>query len=148
METYRIRISSGRRELEVEGSEEFVRSFADQFEQLFDQQQASPSAERPDKGLGDELDFTDSFGALFQRLQSAAGTDRLLLAGRFVQRQSNDHLFSTGEANELLKEQGVKLGNPSQTLANLIKAKFVFRERGKCRVSRRGDEHLKQLMAA
>jgi hypothetical protein len=64
----------------------------------------------------------------------------MLVAGWFTQEHSEDRLFSTRQANELLKEQGIKVGNPSQTIANLQTAKLIFREKGKYRIARLGQE--------
>jgi hypothetical protein len=70
----------------------------------------------------------------------------MLLAGAFAQSASDDNAFTTGEANQLLIEQGIKVGNPSQCMTNNLKAKRVFKVPGnKYRVSKQGHEHLQKL---
>jgi hypothetical protein len=145
--THRIHLNLGAREFEVEGSAEFVERHASRLEELFASNRATqgdaPSPPAPSHSQ--PRDQAETFGEALQAVASSAGTDRFLLAGSFVQAQSEDRLFTTREANELLKEQAVKLGNPSQTAANLLSAKMIFREKGKFRVSRQGEERLKQL---
>jgi hypothetical protein len=86
------------------------------------------------------------FGEVLHSLpNSATGPDRMLLAGSYAQLASADNTFSTGEANQLLLGQGVKLSNPSQALKNAIAAKRVFKVGKRYRVSKSGEEHLKSL---
>jgi hypothetical protein len=72
----------------------------------------------------------------------------MLVAGWYVQQASADKTFSTGDANQLLLGQGIKLSNPSQSLKNAIGAKRVFKVGKGYKVSKTGEEHLKTLMGA
>jgi hypothetical protein len=67
----------------------------------------------------------------------------MLLAGYFAQSRSADQSFSVGEANALLTEEGVKIGNPAQS----VKQNLVARSQGRYRVSQIGVDHLVQLGA-
>lgn len=78
-------------------------------------------------------------------MASTSGTDQLLLAASYVEDGNPDKLFTTGEANKLLKEQGIKLSNPSQTATNLQKAKLIFREKGKMKIGKPGLDRLKAI---
>ena len=71
----------------------------------------------------------------------------MLVAGYFAQQNGADSGFGTGEANTLLTEQGVKVGNPSQCV-NRTSAKRVFKHQGRYRISQIGLHYLRQLMGA
>ena len=86
-----------------------------------------------------------SLGELLHHLpRSATDVDRMLLAGHFAQSRSADNAFSTGEANALLTEQGVKIGNPSQSVKQNVVARRVFRHQRRYRVSQIGLDYLRQ----
>ena len=72
----------------------------------------------------------------------------MLVAGYFAQQRGADNGFATGEANTLLTEQGVKVGNPSQCVKQNLLAKRVFKHQGRYRVSQIGLDHLRQLVGA
>ena len=151
----RLRINLTQREFEVEGSEEFVRGFADRIQELLEQldgpapvppgaptaREAAPPAETPSSDLG-------TFGEFMLRLPSSAtDVDKMLAAGFYVQANSADDAFSTADANRRLTEQGVKLGNPSQCVKQSLLAKRVFLlSKGRYRVSQPGRAHLRQLL--
>ena len=78
----------------------------------------------------------------------ASDVDRMLVAGYIVQSRSNDKSFSTGEANALLTEQGVSVGNPSQLVRQNLVAKRVFKHLGRYRISQTGVAHLNQLIGS
>ena len=147
----RLRINLSQREFEVEGSEEFVRSFADRIGELLDlldvgglpvavNEAEAPAAASPE-ALG-------SFGEFLLRLPSSAtDVDKMLAAGYFVQVGSADDAFTTADANRRLTEQGIKLGNPSQCVKQSLLAKRVFMvSKGRYRVSQPGRAYLRQLL--
>lgn len=69
-----------------------------------------------------------------------------MLAGLYAQRQSADGTFTTGNANTLLVEQGVKLSNASQAMKGNADAKRAFRvAKRNWKVSKAGEEHLGSL---
>ena len=152
--TARVRLDLAQRSFEIEGREEFVR---DMFQRLEETLLMAPAAEPgplPDQPRLDagpqEPNPLGSFGEFIQRLPSSATeVDRMLAAGFWVQRQSSDEAFATGDANRRLTEQGVKLGNPSQCVRQSLNAKRVFAvQRGRFRVSLQGRQHLRQLLGS
>jgi hypothetical protein len=151
----RLRINLAEREFEVEGSEAFVRAYAERFDALLARLDAGAEA-APDAGpeprpapAPADRQGAETFGEVLHRLpKSASDVDRILLAGHFAQRRSPDASFSTGEANELLTEQGIKVGNPSQCVKQNLVAKRVFKHLRRYRVSQIGVDHLRQLIGA
>ena len=149
----RLRINLAQREFEVEGSESFVKTYAERLDQLLARLTEQPPAPAQPAGSarpeGDVLPSTGSFGELLHRLPRAAtDVDRMLVAGYFAQQRGADNGFATGEANTLLTEQGVKVGNPSQCVKQNLLAKRVFKHQGRYRVSQIGLDHLRQLVGA
>jgi hypothetical protein len=150
-DTARVRLDFGQRAFEVEGREAFVREMVDRLEEtlhlLGSTPEAAPAEEEPaePQGHGGAL---GSFGEFIQRLPpSATEVDRMLAAGYWVQRQSSDDAFATGDANRRLSEQGVKLGNPSQCVRQSLNGRRVFAtQRGRFRVSQLGRQYLRQLI--
>ena len=148
----RLRINLTQREFEVEGSEEFVRSFADRVQELLDQLDVPPpppTAPAREPSAAD-LGSTDlgTFGEFLLRLPSSAtDVDKMLAAGFYVQAGSADDAFATADANRRLTEHGIKLGNPSQCVKQSLLAKRVFLvSKGRYRVSQPGRAHLRQLL--
>ena len=151
-ERARLRVNLAQSEFEVEGSEAFVRTYAERFDVLLDRlgraQPAEPAAHPAHPPCAPEVPVaTKTLGELLHHLpRSATDVDRILLAGHFAQTRSADASFSTGEANTLLTEQGVKIGNPSQSVKQNLVAKRVFRHQRRYRVSQIGIDHLMQLL--
>jgi hypothetical protein len=156
-EQARVRISLTAGDLEVEGTEDFVRQYADSIRTLISRLEESPiqpltSQKEASGGPASAPAAAPAaekreFGEVLHSLpSSASGSDRILVAGRYAQPASGDNTFSTGEANQLLLGQGVKLSNPSQALKNAISAKRVFKVGKRYRVSNTGEEHLKSLI--
>jgi hypothetical protein len=157
-ERARLRVNLAQSEFEVEGSEAFVRTYAERFDALLDRLgHGTPSEDPPATGAEPArpqqpnppalaIDGT-SLGELLHHLpRSATDVDRMLLAGHVAQTRSADNAFSTGEANALLTEQGVKIGNPSQSVKQNVVARRVFRHQRRYRVSQIGLDHLAQLL--
>jgi hypothetical protein len=149
----RLRINLTQREFEVEGSEEFVRSFADRIQELLDQLDApppAPAAPAPAREPAADPGAADlgTFGEFLLRLPSSAtDVDKMLAAGFYVQAGSADDAFATADANRRLTEQGIKLGNPSQCVKQSLLAKRVFLvSKGRYRVSQPGRAYLRQLL--
>jgi hypothetical protein len=147
----KLRINLTQREFEVEGSESFVAAYAERLDRLLarltEPSGAAPEAHAAARPNGDGLSPTGTFGELLQRLPRAAtDVDRILIAGYFAQQNGADNGFGTGEANTLLTEQGVKVGNPSQCVKQNLLAKRVFKHQGRYRVSQIGLDYLRQLI--
>jgi hypothetical protein len=151
----RLRINLSQREFEVEGSEAFVKAYVERFNAWigrFDQAaEPAPPASPPEVRVEPAPIEVGAltFGELLHRLPRAASdVDRVLVAGWFGYMRSADKSFSTGEANALLTEQGVKVGNPSQSVRQNLSAKRVFKHQGRYRVSQTGLDYLSQLLGA
>jgi hypothetical protein len=147
----KLRINLAQREFEVEGSESFVKAYAERLDQLLvwltQQTAAAAGSPPPARPEGDGLAAAGTFGELLQRLpRTATDVDRMLVAGYFAQQSGADNGFATGEANHLLTEQGVKVGNPSQCVKQNLLAKRVFKHQGRYRVSQIGFDYLRQLV--
>jgi hypothetical protein len=146
----RLRINLSQREFEVEGSEEFVREFAERISELLDLFDIGPVATPPveAEAAPPSPEALGSFGEFLLRLPSSAtDVDKMLAAGYFVQVGSADDAFTTADANRRLTEQGIKLGNPSQCVKQSLLAKRVFLlSKGRYRVSQQGRAHLRQLL--
>jgi hypothetical protein len=152
-ERARLRVNLVQSEFEVEGSEAFVRTYAERFDALLDRLGDRPRSDERPAGTAPPpsapaLSIEDaSLGELLHHLpRSATDVDRMLLAGHVAQSRSSDNSFSTGEANALLTEQGVKIGNPSQSVKQNVVARRVFRHQRRYRVSQIGLDHLAQLL--
>ena len=151
-ERARLRVNLVQSEFEVEGSEEFVRTYAERFDALLDRLGNRPTpvepapASKPAGSPGPAIEGK-SLGELLHHLpRTATDVDRMLLAGYVAQLSSADSSFGTGEANTMLTEQGIKVGNPSQSVKQNVVAKRVFRHQRRYRVSQIGLDHLRQLL--
>jgi hypothetical protein len=154
----RLRINLAQRELEIEGSEAFVRGFTNRIEELLDQLEAAvnaapPTAPAPVEPRVPEANASSAlgtFGEYIMRLPSSStDVDKMLAAGFYMQQQSADDAFGTADANRRLTEQGIKLGNPSQCVKQSLMAKRVFMiSKGRYRVSQPGRAYLRQLLGS
>ena len=148
----RLKVNLAQREFEVEGTESFVRDWAGRIEALLGRLDEAPADPQARPGVEDPEPAPaapTSFGEWLHHLpRTATDVDRILVAGHFAQARSPDRSFATGEANHLLTEQGVKVGNPSQCVKQNLVAKRVFKLQGRYRVSQQGIDHLRQLFGA
>jgi len=156
----RLKINLSQGEFEVEGSEAFVERYVQRIDALFasldnarteteptlplnDVSTVSPS--RPTNGAA--ITAPEHLGEWLEHMpRSATDVDRLLLSGYFAQLRSADQCFGTGEANALLTDQGIKVGNPSQCVKQNLVAKRVFKHHRRYRVSQTGLDQLRQLL--
>src|SRR2546423_1252108 len=124
-EQTRIRISLTAGELEVEGPETFVVQYAESIDALIARLEAQPvraatsqppAVPAPAGGASKPVPAElPEFGEVLHGLPtSVSGSDQILVAGWYVQQTNSENTFSTGEANQLLVGQGIKLSNPSQ----------------------------------
>jgi hypothetical protein len=152
----RLRVNLAAGEFEVEGSEDFVRDYAERIEALLDRLgptagdppgEPPPATPTPATSAPPEPTAGPPFGELLQGLpRTATDVDRMLLAGLHLQRRAPERAFTTADANRLLLEHGVKLGNPSQSVKQNLVAKRAFAvQRGRYRVAQTGLGHLEQL---
>jgi hypothetical protein len=148
----RLKVNLAEREFEVEGSESFVRAYAERIEALLERlngpaEPATGLREAAPAGFEAAPSAPQTFGELMYHLpRSASDVDRILVAGYHAQARTPDRSFSTGEANRLLADQGIKLGNPSQCVKQNLVAKRLFKHEGRYRISQTGLDHLRQLL--
>ena len=157
----RLKINLSQGEFEVEGSEAFVQRYAERIEALFETLKPTASQELPPalpsptssrqsrgaNGAEDPNNLPDHLGEWLEHMpRSATDVDRMLLSGYYAQRRSADQCFGTGEANALLTDQGIKVGNPSQCVKQNLVAKRVFKHHRRYRVSQTGLDQLRQLL--
>lgn len=154
----RLRVSTRWGTLEVEGDADFIANYETNIQSMLTQlEERAPvlDADLPERlatdpgrdGATGQDELPEAFGEQLLTLpNNASGTDQILLAGAYLQRTSESSSFLTKDANALLIEQGVKLSNASQSMANNLKAKRVFKVAGNAyRVSKPGLDHLADL---
>lgn len=149
MTTARLRINPHTGEVEIEGSEDFIRDMWPKVsEQLASAKRRVTEAKAPPakpEETEDRVDEVEEFGEYLHTFSLNKDTDRALVAGSFVARGSANNVFTTKEANAQLIEQGIKLTNASQCVKNLQTAKRIFKVSGGFRISKDGEAHLKTL---
>jgi len=165
-EKAKIRINLNSREVEIEGSEEFVSKYDETINSFLEKiyleddnknqskvntrvEHTKAQIESTSQVDDEDNDIDDtSFGELYNKLpNSAKDVDKMLLAGYFVQLSSDDKIFSTRAASKLLLEQGVKLTNPSASMKSNMSTKKVFKHKGHYRISETGISYIKGLIS-
>lgn len=154
----RIRLNLSVGEYEFEGAEETVREMLGELPRMLREIAGSPTHGVPAATLGGGTGALSSsaeppaeaqatFGELMHEYPgSITDIDRMLIAGSFVQQQSQDNSFSTRDANDLLKEQAIKLANPSVCVKRNTDARRLFSVgQGRFRISQTGLDYLRQL---
>lgn len=161
--TTRIRLNLINKEIEIEGSEEFIGKYQmviDQFINVIkdDPIQTVESSAAPrktddikyegkTKKIGG-IDIPGSFGEFYIKFSREITVgEKMLIAGFYYQAFSEDGLFTPKEASDLLREQSVPVSNASVFVKSLHKANKLFIQSGKYKVSERGIEYIKQLLS-
>jgi len=175
--TAKVKINSKTGEIDIEGSETFVRDCLDRFSHLLaaadraaltaaglkaeaklplqgggaedeklKQEEGDTGSEKAD-AKSKTFGLPDSFGEYLTEFPTdISDIDKVLVAGYYQQRHNEANTFSTRNANELLKHQGIKVANASWCVKQHMEAKRVFAtEKGKFRVSRDGERHVESL---
>jgi hypothetical protein len=164
----RIRIAVNGGEFEIEGSEDFINSYADtikSFTKILKEAPSMAQIEQEGGSAGKQFSIFDtspdpmprdqngklaaaSFGELYYKApKSISKTDIVLLASYFVQSKNDEGTFSTQEVNKLLREHGIDLTNTSHFNKLNQDYKKVFKmKQGKYKVSEEGVEHLKTIL--
>jgi len=156
----RFRINLSTRELEVEGSEDFVREYAEKFKDVIKAFSGTKSLTPMDsvpqnsvpvqsQSQTGQQNMPEVFGAYFQQFpRETSDIDKVLIAAYYTQMYDDKNIFSTVTANKHLKLNGIKVANASQAVKNQINAKRVFSvSSGKYRVSQAGIEYLAELQS-
>jgi len=157
--TARIRINVSAGEIEIEGTEAFVREYVDKFEDLFESLKKRPQvAPAPQKlalpqqvSVPAEAEMPEVFGEYLQRFpKSITDVDKVLVAAHFVQFHDSENSFATRSANKLLTEQGFKVANASDCVKKNTRTKRIFAVpelgKGKYRVSSAGIDYINELI--
>ena len=165
----RLRISFQDQEIELEGSTDFVERWAPELRSWLAGSASDTSLSskpKPTNSTPVTTSISDTAAHLPDREAAVNGTpsgfsfgefmhqfprqvtdvDRMLIAGLYVQRHTQDDCFSTASANSLLLDQGFKVGNASQSVKQNVTARRAFRvTNGRYRVSSEGEDYLKRL---
>jgi hypothetical protein len=156
----RIRLNVSTGELELEGSEAFIAKYDASIGEMLLRLRHAPerataggaggekSGLPPEGTAAGGVETLDFGEALHGLPRNATAPEQILLAAKFASKASADGSFTTGDANQLLIGQGVKLSNASQAMHQNQVAKRVFKAGGKWRLSREGEAHLKTLVPA
>ena len=159
--TARIRVNLSISEIEVEGTETFVREYVDKLEDLLESRKKQPKVRSAPQEMAvteqapapAKADMPEVFGEYLQQFpRSITDIDRVLIAAYFVQSHDPKVCFTTGNTNKLLTEQGHKVANASDCVKKSTKTKRVFAVpssgKGKYRVSRTGIDYINKLLEA
>jgi len=154
--TTRLRINLSAKEIEWEGSEEFIKKYDLVIQEFIEFLKSSPQVNSTKaKNNGDSnsshrantSSLPDNFGEYYIQFQrsSLSVTDKILLAAYFVQSKSSDSLFTATEAASILKEQAVQITNANAFIKSLQKAGKLFKSGGKYKVSEKGIEAIGEM---
>jgi len=161
---HRIRVNLADREVEVQGTKEFVEKHLERIDEIFNSvgsvtestEQETESAESTQTSSppsDNELAVTEYFGQWLHRFQDADLTeaDQALIAGYFVQQRSEEEDFMTGEVTDALDEAGITLSNASRSIRQLAEdgKAYPTRKDGRYqryRVSEEGEEYLLDMI--
>ena len=151
---YRLHVIPATGEFEIEGSEEFVEKYWEELQSLINsapapsepQTSASPPAVPAPKPNGQDR-LPQTFGEYLNLFSALTGVDQVLVAGHFQQATNSERVFTTKEANDLLKEQSVKVSNASECVRQNVQGKKVFKVTArKYRISQPGEKYIKELL--
>ncbi|MCH8343827.1 MAG: hypothetical protein IH983_07555 [Planctomycetes bacterium] len=158
-EQARIRVNFSLREIEIAGDRETIEHFLQRFDSIIDGFKAAPTPTAPmqiappgqlplaQTGAPPGTGMPAEFGEyLHQFADSVSEVDRVLIAASFVQANESENSFRTRDANALLQEQGIRLGNASECVRRNVSARRVFSMgQSRYRLSRVGLQHLQGL---
>ena len=153
----KIRVNRSTGELELEGPQQLVSEWWDKVWPELSQEPVAPTGPigsnrllmPPRSSSSSSTGLPEVFGEFYTEFRSdITDTDRVLVAGAFVQDKEPEKTFTTKSANQLLLDQNIKVGNPSEAVRRLISSKraFVVSD-GRFRVSATGLEYLQTLKA-
>jgi len=169
----RFKINMNTGEIEFEGSEDFVKEQLSKLpdtiktilisiphklplKKVKDVEPETKQEAKSDSSTSDISDIPDNFGEWTNRFpaKNISQVDHILIAGYFCQKQSDTNSFKTIYVNTLLKEQSIKITNPSECARLLLANKTIFTvSKGKkkgatsiFRVSKSGEEYIRSLL--
>lgn len=158
----RVRFNPDSGELEVEGSEAFVREMLDRLGPAAGGDESAPQnagtatktktktkakARKTSSESDTPADTFEGFGEFLHDFPSKLrDQDSALIAGSFIEDHSAEKEFQTAAVNKLLQDHGIKLSNASLAVRRNKAAKFIFgTKKSHFRVSKTGRAQLEQL---
>jgi len=96
-------------------------------------------------------DFTQWLDNLPKDLKNR---DKALVAGYFNQLRSKEHVFRVRDINNTLKNQGIKITNPSSLINNLVKTQNILKQVSRegrqkyFQLTKEGEKHIRDLLEA
>lgn len=148
-----VRLNFSSREIEVSGSSEAVDQWIQKLDKYivgFAARPNQPAVEgRQNQRRVAGPDTPATFGEYFHRFpRTITDVDRILIAGYFAQQRTEENQFTTAETRELLEQQNVRVGNPSECVRRNLEARRVFPlTRGAYRVAEDGIAYLESIIA-
>ena len=151
----KIHLKTGDIEFTIDGSPDYVAlqykemekqlHFRERLTGKSDTSQKPASTKRPrittTKNKKSLQTTTQDFSQWFENLpKDLENRDKLLVAGYFNQLRSKDHTFRVRDLNNTLKNEGIKITNPSSHINNLVKSQNLLKQ-----VSREGRQKYYQL---
>lgn len=157
--TTRIRINLNNREVEWEGSEEFIKKYENVIDDFIEKIGNSPTATKKESAP-DNANFLinptrtsstlpSSFGEFYIKFpRNLKVVDKVLLAAYYIQGVNEDGLFNTKEVTEALNEQNIEVTNTNAFITSLMKTSKIFKKSGKFKVSEKGIESIEGIISA
>jgi hypothetical protein len=156
VDNVRLKISFSAREIEIDGSSAVVDAWFERLDPYLRQFAGNAGPEQrlnvdaPEAREDVEASLPAVFGEYLHEFPvSITDVDRALISGHFTQAHDAENAFTTRQVAENLREQGVRLSNPSEAVRRNLLARRVFKvAEGRFRVSQIGIDHLRQLRDA
>jgi len=162
-ENAKINLKIGQIEISIEGPSDFVASQYDKVEahlktysemssKIVKVDDRGDSGGNSDSGSTGGQKLPDTFGEWLNKIpKETSDTQKAILAGYFVQKNSEQNSFKVREVTKVLKEHSLKLSNPSLFLKNSVDAKKLFQvsktgNESHYRVTRETEDSLVQLL--
>ncbi|MBS3771982.1 MAG: hypothetical protein V5A59_10750 [Bacteroidales bacterium] len=154
----RIHLKVGEIEFSIEGSPEYVKKQYNQMAKDLNLKEKLAASEQKEEPITKKAAQTaktgesapkkdtkestkDDFGEWLSRLpQGLKNRDKIMVAGYFNQLRSKDHVFRVRDINNILKDHGINITNPSSLINNVVKSQNILRQ-----VSRQGRQKYFQL---
>jgi len=169
----KIRINLPEGEIEIEGSETFVEKHIGKLEKYFNsfkEKKPQLSPHEQEAGIPPIVSADDvaikqpiitsvnkeklltTFGEWIHKLPSdASDVTKVIFAGYYCQKQSENNEFNSSSVNKLLKDHGIKISNTSARIKDLLTAKKIFQVEKvgrftEFRLSRESEEEIIQTI--
>jgi predicted transcriptional regulator len=155
----RIYVKVGEIEFSIEGNPEYVN---EQYQQMAKdlnlQQKLQGSVQQQEKSKAEKSapestieDFSEWVKNLPKGLKNR---DKVLLAAYFNQLRSMNNVFRVRDVNKILKNQGIKITNPSSMINNLAKSQKILQQVSRegrqkyFQITKEGERHIKALLGS